>query len=89
MTEVVEYHPKERHKKIFGKIKRSNSGGHLANENGTRNPNSSNQKKSVEDQAPPQQTFRRGGLRATAGGRLGWSNASNNQVLSRKPFSEW
>ena len=31
--------------------------------------------------------FRRGGLRATAGGRLGWS--TNNQTLSKKPFSDW
>ena len=30
----------------------------------------------------------RGGLRATAGGRLGWST-NNAQTLSKKPFSDW
>ena len=78
--------PKTSFKKILGKIKRSNSGGHLANENSR----TTVQKKSLEDQqAPPQQAFRRGGLRATAGGRLGWSGATNNQVLSRKAFNDW
>ena len=78
--------PKTSFKKILGKIKRSNSGGHLANENGSR---TTVQKKSLEDQQAPPQAFRRGGLRATAGGRLGWSGASNNQVLSRKAFNDW
>ena len=78
--------PKTSFKKILGKIKRSNSGGHLANENGSR---TTVQKKSLEDQQPPPQAFRRGGLRATAGGRLGWSGATNNQVLSRKAFNDW
>ena len=94
--------PKTSFKKIFGKIKRSNSGGHLANENGTSssknhsvsNSTSTSPKKSVEDQnVLPQPAFRRGGLRATAGGRLGWSssatNNTSNQVLSRKPFTDW
>ena len=97
--------PKTSFKKIFGKIKRSNSGGHLANENGTTTTttssknhsgsNSTSPKKSIEDQnVLPQPAFRRGGLRATAGGRLGWSSSAtttntSNQVLSRKPFSDW
>lgn len=84
--------PKQSFKKIFGKIKRSNSGGHLQ-ENGNKvqtSPQQQQQQTSkismVEDNG--NQTFRRGGLRATAGGRLGWST-NNAQTLSKKPFSDW
>lgn len=78
--------PKQSLKKIFGKIKRSNSGGHLQQDNQT-NHNQTMPKISMVEETPPQ-TFKRGGLRATAGGRLGWSSNSP-QVLSKKPFSDW
>lgn len=40
------------------------------------------------DDLPGNGEFRRGGLRATAGGRLGWSS-SHNHIRSDIPFSEW
>merc|ERR1712029_1303635 len=46
----------------------------------------------IEDTTPKSQPFRRGGFRATAGGRLGWSTkseAGGSQVLSKKPFEDW
>jgi len=61
-------------KKILGKIKRSNSGG-------------------FEDRlnTVAQQTgdgpFVRGGMRATASGRLGWSGGGTN--LNRQKFTDW
>ncbi|XP_040581595.1 liprin-beta-2 [Lepeophtheirus salmonis] len=67
-------------KKILGKMKRSNSGSHLED-----SPN-------LNDTRQP---FRRGGIRATVGGRLEGKIASTtlpsiaNQLLSRKPFMEW
>lgn len=55
-------------RKIFGKIKRSNSGGFESDRGGS------------------EVNFQRGGLRATASGRLGWSNLPLNR---NKRFSEW
>merc|ERR1719300_708732 len=55
-------------RKIFGKIKRSNSGGFESERGGS------------------EVNFQRGGLRATASGRLGWSNLPLNK---NKRFSEW
>ncbi len=79
--------PKQSFRKIFGKIKRSNSGGQLQ-ENLNEKPAPNSTKISMVDDQPGQ-NFRRGGLRATAGGRLGWSSASPAQVLSKKQFSDW
>ena len=62
-------------KKIFGKIKRSNSGGHLEEQRPSR-PNTP-------------EHFRRGGFRATTGGRLGWSNSVERTREMRKPIAEW
>ena len=55
-------------RKIFGKIKRSNSGGFDADKNGAEG------------------NFNRGGLRATASGRLGWSALP---LTRNKRFAEW
>ncbi len=57
-------------KKIFGKIKRSNSGGHLE-----------------EIRRPVTPEFRRGGYRATAGGRL--NARQQSQEARRRPVAEW
>jgi hypothetical protein len=55
-------------KKFFGKIKRSNSGGHLTQDQSPNQPRISPKRSFEVEQQPP--AFRRGGLRATAGGRL-------------------
>ena len=59
-------------RKIFGKIKRSNSGGFETDRNGV---------------ADGSTAFQRGGMRATASGRLGWSGAL--VARQNKRFSEW
>ena len=86
-------------RKIFGKVKRSNSGGQLQlQQTMVDTPDKANLKVvehkgsidyRIEDQQP--QPFRRGGFRATAGGRLGWSSTPEprGQVLSKKPFDDW
>lgn len=87
-TEHEERTPRSSFKKIFGKVKRSNSGGHLQLpevQNITPKRIIPHSSSNLESQT--NQSFKRGGLRATAGGRLGWSN--NQQILSRKPFIEW
>lgn len=61
-------------RKILGKIKRSNSGGFESDR--------------APSQAGTDTNFNRGGVRATAGGRLGWSNA-NGYNFKKKRFSEW
>jgi len=60
-------------KKILGKIKRSNSGGFEERLNVT--------------QAASESGFVRGGLRATASGRLGWT--ARGQDNQKKRFSDW
>jgi hypothetical protein len=60
-------------RKIFGKIKRSNSGGFEADA-----------RAAGEGTAT---AFQRGGLRATASGRLGWSGAL--AARQHKRFSDW
>ena len=89
--------PPKGFKKIFGKIKRSNSGGHLAAAPPSpavaeKSPVSSSASPSKRSGTP--EPFRRGGLRATAGGRLGWSNASTPNAAPKpevvqRPFREW
>ena len=59
-------------RKIFGKIKRSNSGGFETDRGGG---------------ADGSTVFQRGGMRATASGRLGWSGAL--AARQNKRFSEW
>lgn len=89
--------PKQSFKKIFSKVKRSNSGGHLQDNEDTpspKNPDHFQHQKPIPKismlEEPAPQPFRRGGLRATASGRLGWSTVPNNsQVLSKKSFSDW
>jgi len=96
--------PNKSFRKIFGKVKRSNSGGQLTGQEITPPPPDKygdlkiclDQKGSIdyriEEITPKSQPFRRGGFRATAGGRLGWSTkpeAGGSQVLSKKPFEDW
>ena len=92
-------------KKMFSKIKRSNSGGHLRQESPMtrsivspvqqqhqvqqRNPLDLVHLQQPQQQPQQPQYFKRGGFRATAGGRLTSNNHSSAQVLSRKPFVEW
>ncbi len=81
-------------KKIFGKIKRSNSGGHLEDK----------KRGGMTHQPDTPEEFRRGGFRATAGGRLGHrdprrTNGSSSSVerpsaalaaaKTSRPVSEW
>ena len=69
-------------KKIFGKIKRSNSGGQLED--------SSSRNGSMKRSQTPE--FRRGGFRATAGGRIGgWNSRASerDRIQSKRPVSEW
>ena len=61
-------------RKIFGKIKRSNSGGF--------------ESERAPSQAGTEQTFSRGGTRATVSGRLGWTG-TNSENFRKKRFSEW
>jgi hypothetical protein len=83
-------------RKILGKIKRSNSGGfecerRAANSQAAANVGGSN---GNNNDAP---VFKRGGTRATASGRLGWSCQNNGSGsaasatagFNRKRFSEW
>ena len=78
-------------KKIFGKVKRSNSGGHLQAPSETTASEKPSVKISMVEEVVQPQPFRRGGFRATAGGRLGWSRpeAAGGQILSKKPFDDW
>lgn len=64
-------------RKILGKIKRSNSGGFESDR--------------AASQAGTEPTFTRGGTRATAGGRLGWTNGGGGGGFNfkKKRFSEW
>jgi len=61
-------------RKILGKIKRSNSGGFESDR--------------APSQAGTEPTFCRGGTRATASGRLGWSSG-NGSIFKKKGFGEW
>merc|ERR1712029_659297 len=95
--------PNKSFRKIFGKVKRSNSGGQLTGQEISPPPPDKygdlkiclDQKGSIDyriEETPKSQPFRRGGFRATAGGRLGWSTkpeAGGSQVLSKKPFEDW
>ncbi|TRY67577.1 hypothetical protein TCAL_07829 [Tigriopus californicus] len=64
------HRPARGFKKIFGKIKRSNSGGHLE-----------------DHPRPATPEFRRGGFRATTGGRLGGGVDKNQDI--KRPLSDW
>jgi len=87
-------------KKIFHKIKRSNSGGHLGGGGQQEvvmpaapspSPRSTTVA-SMETHAHPQQHFVRNGLRATTAGRLGSSSPHphHQQLAStRRPFNKW
>lgn len=66
----ISQRPARGFKKIFGKIKRSNSGGHLE-----------------DHPRPATPEFRRGGFRATTGGRLGYGVEKNQDI--KRPLSDW
>ncbi len=87
------FRPPKGFKKIFGKIKRSNSGGHLAATPPSPAPEKSPIPISPIKRSGTPEPFRRGGLRATAGGRLGWSNSVSQPGPKsenvQRPFKEW
>ncbi|XP_065158263.1 uncharacterized protein [Atheta coriaria] len=66
----LQFNNKKGIKKIFGKIKRSNSG-------------------TLDDFSSNCSDFQRGGVRATASARLGWSEPTPPLIKPDKPFAEW
>ena len=67
-------------KKIFHKIKRSNSGGHLEAPPSVASPS---------PRPVINENFTRNGLRATTAGRLGSSNTHSQLASTRRPFPRW